>query len=126
MTYAVAAIAHSATTRDGPEETIDADAARLHGDELAVGGQPAERDQQGEQHRNRNADAERLRQQQHHDARHNRQLHAFGDELIPDREDGRNHQEERQQQQRQEERQQDFADDISIEDREHSLLDYNV
>ena len=31
---------------DRPEETIDAHAACLHGDEFAVGGQPAERDQQ--------------------------------------------------------------------------------
>ena len=59
----MATVPRPATSRTGPRQPHQADAARLHGDELAIGGEPAEADQDAEQHRHRNRQAERLRQQ---------------------------------------------------------------
>ena len=71
VSYAVAAAASDREQRDRAEQAEQADAARLHRDELAVGRQPAEPDQDPEQHAPSGCVMrERLRQQrQQHAAR---------------------------------------------------------
>ena len=109
-----------------PQELIDADAAGLHGDELAVAREPAERDEQAEQHGHRNADRERLRQEEDDDLEDDPAVDALGDDRIRLSEKGLDGGQERQQPQGQQERQRDLAHDVPVEDSHRHPLDYNV
>jgi len=64
------------------EQAVDADAARLHRDELTVGRQPAERNQQAQQDRHRDADRQCLRHQQNDQLRDDPRPDALGEQRV--------------------------------------------
>ena len=99
---------------DRPQHPEEAHAARLEDDELAVGRQAAEADENAQQQRHRNGDAQCLRHERQQHPEDGRPRDAFGDQLLGVLQDRRHHQDERQQQQPQAEGDQDFPDEIAV------------
>ena len=104
------------------QQPHQADAARLHRDELTIGGQSSEPDQNAEQHRHRNRDAERLRQQHVERAHDRRPGHALRNEQRALLQKGRHLQQERQEDQPENAGQDHLAKQIPIERLEHEQL----
>ena len=110
--------------QDGrPEDAGDADAAGLEGDPFAVAREPAEADQQTDQQRHRDGDGEGLRQQGHHEREDGGGRGALGDERFGQLDEERQGQHEGEDQERHQEGRDDAADDVAVEESEHTLGD---
>ena len=117
---------HGREQRHRPQHAEDADAAGLQGDELAVGGQPAEPDQDPEQQRHRDRDAERRRQQGRQNAHDRDPVDALRDQLLALRHDGRNLEQEGEDQQAEAEGEQNLPNDIPVENPEHQWPSFRL
>ena len=109
--------------RDRTHDAKDADAARLEGDELAVGRDPPEAEEDAVEQRHRNRDAERLRKQRDEDAQNPAPGHALRDERGQALHDRRHHQDEGEADERHQKRRHDLADEIPIEDFHLTLVE---
>jgi len=105
---------------DRPEQADQADAARLHRDELAVRGQAAEADEDPQQDGHGNRDAQRLRQEHVERAQNRRPRDAAGHQRGALLEKRRDLQQKRQDDESQDERQHHLANEIAVEGREHA------
>ena len=111
---------------DGAQQPGDADAARLHDDDLPIPRHPAQAHQQAEQHRHRNRDAEPLRHQQQQELRNRPAVHALGDQLLGVVHDRRDQQQEGEDQQAQEDQRQGLAQDVAVDDANHHARLYQA
>ena len=85
---------HDRDDRHGTDQAGQADAARLKRHELAIRRQPAEADEDAEQHRHRDGQAQRLGQERQEQPGHDRERNAARDERLAFAEDGRDLQDE--------------------------------
>jgi hypothetical protein len=115
-------VASTAST-DRPHDAEHADAARLKRDELAIGRQAPEPEQDAVEQRHRDRHAERLRKERHEHAQNPAPRHALGDQLRQALHDRRHQQHERQADERQQKRRHDLAHEITVEDFHRTLLD---
>ena len=104
----------------GPQQAIDADAARLKRDRLAIGRQAAEGDQEPDEQRYRDRDRQRLRHERHQYAQHDRPRHALGDQPFAVVRERWNEQQEREDEKPDQEGQQQFTDNIAVNNPQHT------
>jgi len=110
---------------DGPNQPVQADAARLQRDELAVGGELPEPDQNPEEHRHRNGDPQRGRQQRQQHAPDGGPRDPFGDQRLGLAQDRRDQEDEGQDDERDQQRRDDLANQVTVEDF-HQQLEYTL
>ncbi len=101
--------------QDRAEQPQRTDAAGHHDDDLAVGGEAAEGDQDGDEQGHRNGQPELRGNQRQHQPRDNRPGDALGDQDLRLLDEERDDQQEGQNDQRDHEGKQDLPDDVAVD-----------